>query len=102
MRFDAGFAEGAILDFLTGEHIPFLIRLKANAGKPPVWFDERGAETDAFRAVPRLYKTPFVKSSILPPPQLCGRMPHLTRLRIIPASAKPIAAKTIGLSLSVV
>lgn len=31
MRFDAGFAEGAILDFLTDEKIPFLARLKANA-----------------------------------------------------------------------
>ena len=31
MRFDAGFAEGAILDFLTEEKIPFLARLKANA-----------------------------------------------------------------------
>jgi hypothetical protein len=31
MRFDAGFAEGAILDFLTDENIPFLARLKANA-----------------------------------------------------------------------
>ena len=31
MRFDAGFAEGAILDFLTEEKIAFLARLKANA-----------------------------------------------------------------------
>jgi len=31
LRFDAGFAEGAILDFLTEENIPFLARLKANA-----------------------------------------------------------------------
>jgi hypothetical protein len=31
VRFDAGFAEGAILDFLTDENIPFLARLKANA-----------------------------------------------------------------------
>ncbi len=31
MRFDAGFAAGAILDFLTDEHIPFLARLKSNA-----------------------------------------------------------------------
>jgi hypothetical protein len=31
MRFDAGFAEGAILDFLTDDNIPFLARLKANA-----------------------------------------------------------------------
>jgi hypothetical protein len=31
MRFDAGFAEGPILDFLTDEKIPFLSRLKANA-----------------------------------------------------------------------
>jgi len=31
MRFDAGFAEGAILDYLTDENIPFLARLKANA-----------------------------------------------------------------------
>ena len=31
MRFDAGFAEGAILDFLTEEKIPFVSRLKANA-----------------------------------------------------------------------
>ena len=31
LRFDAGFAEGAILDFLTEEKIPFLARLKANA-----------------------------------------------------------------------
>ena len=31
MRFDAGFAEGPILDLLTEEKIPFLSRLKANA-----------------------------------------------------------------------
>jgi hypothetical protein len=31
MRFDAGFAEGPILDFLTDEKTPFLARLKANA-----------------------------------------------------------------------
>lgn len=31
MRFDAGYAEGAILDFLTDEKIPFLARLKSNA-----------------------------------------------------------------------
>ena len=31
MRFDAGFAEGPILDFLTEEKIPFLARLKGNA-----------------------------------------------------------------------
>lgn len=31
LRFDAGFAEGAILDLLTDENIPFLARLKANA-----------------------------------------------------------------------
>jgi hypothetical protein len=31
MRFDAGFAEGAILDFLTDEKMAFLARLKANA-----------------------------------------------------------------------
>jgi hypothetical protein len=31
LRFDAGFAEGAILDFLTEEGIHFLARLKANA-----------------------------------------------------------------------
>jgi hypothetical protein len=31
MRFDAGFAEGAILDFLTDEKISFLSRLKSNA-----------------------------------------------------------------------
>lgn len=31
LRFDAGFAEGPILDFLTDENIPFLARLKANA-----------------------------------------------------------------------
>jgi hypothetical protein len=31
LRFDAGFAEGAILDFLTDEKIAFLARLKANA-----------------------------------------------------------------------
>jgi hypothetical protein len=31
MRFDAGFAEGAILDFLADEKIAFLARLKANA-----------------------------------------------------------------------
>ena len=31
MRFDAGFAEGPILDFLTDESIPFLARLRANA-----------------------------------------------------------------------
>ena len=31
MRFDAGFAEGPILDFLTEEKIPFLSRLKGNA-----------------------------------------------------------------------
>jgi len=31
MRFDAGYAEGAILDFLTEEGVPFLARLKANA-----------------------------------------------------------------------
>ena len=31
MRFDAGFAKGAILDFLTEEKIAFLARLKANA-----------------------------------------------------------------------
>lgn len=30
MRFDAGFAEGAILDYLTDEKIAFLARLKAN------------------------------------------------------------------------
>jgi len=30
LRFDAGFAEGAILDFATDEKIPFLARLKAN------------------------------------------------------------------------
>jgi hypothetical protein len=30
LRFDAGFAEGAILDFLTDEKTPFLARLKAN------------------------------------------------------------------------
>jgi hypothetical protein len=30
MRFDAGFAEGPILDFLTEQGIPFLARLKAN------------------------------------------------------------------------
>lgn len=31
MRFDAGFAEGEILDFLSDEKIPFLARVKANA-----------------------------------------------------------------------
>ncbi len=31
LRFDAGFAEGAILDLLTDRNIPFLARLKANA-----------------------------------------------------------------------
>ncbi len=31
MRFDAGFAEGPILDFLTDANLPFLGRLKANA-----------------------------------------------------------------------
>ena len=31
MRFDAGFAEGPLLDFLTDEKIPFLARLRANA-----------------------------------------------------------------------
>jgi hypothetical protein len=31
LRFDAGFAEGAILDFLTEQKIAFLARLKANA-----------------------------------------------------------------------
>ena len=31
MRFDAGYAEGAILDYLTEQKIPFLSRLKANA-----------------------------------------------------------------------
>ena len=31
MRFDAGFAEGPMLDFLTAENIAFLSRLKANA-----------------------------------------------------------------------
>jgi hypothetical protein len=31
MRFDAGFAEGAILDCLTDQNIAFLARLKANA-----------------------------------------------------------------------
>jgi hypothetical protein len=31
LRFDAGFAEGAILDYLTDEKIAFLSRLKANA-----------------------------------------------------------------------
>lgn len=31
LRFDAGFAEGAILDLLTDENIHFLARLKANA-----------------------------------------------------------------------
>jgi hypothetical protein len=31
LRFDAGFAEGDILDFLTDEKISFLARLKANA-----------------------------------------------------------------------
>jgi hypothetical protein len=31
IRFDAGFADGAILDFLTDEKIPFLARLKSNA-----------------------------------------------------------------------
>ena len=31
LRFDAGFAEGAILDYLTEEKVPFLARLKANA-----------------------------------------------------------------------
>jgi hypothetical protein len=30
MRFDAGFAEGPILDFATDEKIPFVARLKAN------------------------------------------------------------------------
>jgi hypothetical protein len=30
LRFDAGFAEGAILDFLSDEKVPFLARLKAN------------------------------------------------------------------------
>jgi hypothetical protein len=31
MRFDAGFADGELLDFLIDEKIPFLARLKANA-----------------------------------------------------------------------
>ena len=31
LRFDAGFVEGAILDYLTDEKIAFLARLKANA-----------------------------------------------------------------------
>jgi Transposase DDE domain group 1 len=31
LRFDAGFAEGPILDFATDEKIPFLARLKANS-----------------------------------------------------------------------
>ena len=34
--------------------VVFLVR-EPDAGKPPVRFDERGAETDAFRAAPRLY-----------------------------------------------
>jgi hypothetical protein len=31
LRFDAGFAEGELLDDLTDDHVPFLARLKANA-----------------------------------------------------------------------
>jgi len=64
MRFDAGFAEGAILDFLTEEKIPFLGRLKANsrlhgmaapylkrpAGRPPKEGRETLVELGMYRA----------------------------------------------------
>jgi hypothetical protein len=64
LRFDAGFAEGAILDFLTDEHLPFLARLKANArlqdlaapylqrpvGRPPKGGRETLVELGPYRA----------------------------------------------------
>ena len=64
MRFDAGFAEGAILDFLTEEKIAFLARLKANArlqdlaaphlkrppGRPPKYGREVLVELGAYQA----------------------------------------------------
>jgi hypothetical protein len=39
---------------MTTIQVYILVR-EPDAGKPPVRFDERGAETDAFRAAPRLY-----------------------------------------------
>ena len=64
LRFDAGFAEGAILDLLTDENIPFLARLKANArlqelaaphlrrppGRPPKEAHEELVELGTYQA----------------------------------------------------